>query len=461
MSVLRAAEQQNVSLVDLHSSPTVRTSLRRPTLLFSAVLLVLPVGGLTSAAIYIAAALWALGGARRAIEALTISWLVTFVNPAIAGGASSAEALRWAVLAGAAGGVFGELALRRDSVPKIVIHLVAFSATAGMISIARSAFVDVSLFKLATFLLGSSTILTGFHLTRDLNEHWRAWLTALLITVVGCSLPLVFTSLGYLRNATGFQGVLNHPQAFAIFLAPAVAWLATRSVMRDAAVTRAERLLLWITPILLFLTQGRTGIAAIILAAVCAGAIGLLFRSDWRVQFARALMGYRRLLAISAGLCGLALGSEVLYERTLAFMMKGSTGTTVRESLAVSRGALLERSLANFANQPWFGVGFGMPSDPSRFEIVRDPYLGLPVSGAVEKGTMPVAVLEEVGIVGALIVVVMLVALLRPAARRRSVGPFMMAATAVTVNIGESVFFSVGGMGLMMWLYIGYGRIAE
>ena len=89
-------------------------------------------------------------------------------------------------------------------------------------------------------------------------------------------------------------------------------------------------------------------------------------------------------------------------------------------------------------------------------EVQRDPIFRLPVSAPVEKGMLATAVLEETGAIGALMFLVLLGSLLVPAARKGNFCHLWLGCTCLAVNFGESVFLSFGGMGLFIWLIIGY-----
>src|SRR5690606_11413311 len=85
-----------------------------------------------------------------------------------------------------------------------IVHAVLFSSV-----------VDVSVLKAVSWTLAMATLIAAW---RGLNDEERIaladrvfrGLTLLMIV----SLPLLVLPVGYLRNGTGFQGVLNHPQAF-------------------------------------------------------------------------------------------------------------------------------------------------------------------------------------------------------------------------------------------------------
>lgn len=66
---------------------------------------------------------------------------------------------------------------------------------------------------------------------------------------------------------------------------------------------------------------------------------------------------------------------------------------------------------------------------------------------------MPVAVVEELGIFGALAVLGWLLVVLRRGAQA-GVQRFAVLITLVLVNFGESMFFSVGGMGMLLLILL-------
>src|SRR5665811_240325 len=100
------------------SGPSLALSWSTPWVLSALkviLILVLPLAGAAAhAAAYLLLAAWALGRARRAIEALTLTWLITFLNPGIYNLSPQSDALRWVVI-GAAFLAVSREALRRRS----------------------------------------------------------------------------------------------------------------------------------------------------------------------------------------------------------------------------------------------------------------------------------------------------------------------------------------------------------
>jgi hypothetical protein len=104
--------------------------------------------------------------------------------------------------------------------------------------------------------------------------------------------------------------------------------------------------------------------------------------------------------------------------------------------------------LDSVKQKPLTGIGFGVPSEGGlSTPIVYDPIFNLPIMATVEKGVMPVAVLEELGIPLGIIVYLWLAWLFVLAARGGAVA-FATFSASLAVNAAEAMFFSPGGAGL-------------
>ena len=405
---------------------------------------------------YVLLTLWALGGARRAIEALTLSWLLTFLNPGICSLAAQSDLLRWIVIAAAFVSVVVSALRNRFSIPASLVWLLAFSGVSAFLAVAVSYAPDVSLFKLVSFTLGAGTILWGFHLTAHEASYWRTWFLVLLAVVVFVSLPLIAMPLGYVRNNRGFQGILNHPQAYGTFLGVLSAWL---------TIMLFERRLWGIFPwtllaaalASLFLTQSRTGAVAAVGAPLLCVAWNILRRPGVMRRGMTLLVRLSPVLII--GVIVILLNVQTIQRSIESFILKGRTGRAVAEAFHASRGDVIQESWANFQEHPITGIGFGVASDPRKFHVKRDSVLNLPVGASVEKGFLFSAVLEEVGILGFALFVGLIASILWPTFRSKTaMAPLALALGALLVNVGESLFFALGGAGLLVWLLFGAAR---
>jgi len=113
-----------------------------------------------------------------------------------------------------------------------------------------------------------------------------------------------------------------------------------------------------------------------------------------------------------------------------------------------SRTGLINRGWANFQGSPLVGIGFGVSTDP--YFIANASLLYAPV----EKGFLPVAVLEEVGILGTITFLAFLLALFITLVRDRNIPGFTMFFSYLASNLGEASFFALGGHASFMWLFV-------
>jgi hypothetical protein len=144
-----------------------------------------------------------------------------------------------------------------------------------------------------------------------------------------------------------------------------------------------------------------------------------------------------------------------------SFILKSGKASNIEEAYRGSRGRLIETSWDDFLGNPWFGSGFGVPSAIEDLQIVREPFLGLPISAATEKGNAFVALLGETGLVGAVLFGLLLWAMTKRVVYTASLSSAMLFFTALFVNAGEAVLFSLGGAGLIIWFYMSISLFNE
>ena len=139
-----------------------------------------------------------------------------------------------------------------------------------------------------------------------------------------------------------------------------------------------------------------------------------------------------------------------------------SSADTLLEAYQQSRGILIDPMLANIADDPWRGIGFGIASNPSEMVVQRDPFLGLPIGSSIEKGVAPLAIVEEVGVLGAILIIFWLLVFLRKGVVA-GLPPLAVLLTALILNLGEYTLFSAGGQGLLLMILFGwvYGSAAR
>ncbi len=423
--------------------------------------IIIPLAGASAhTTVYFILVAWSLGGPRRSIEALTLSWLLNVLNPGIYNLSPYAGILRWVILATSFASVAVGFFRYRECISKTVYWVWAFAFVAAGLSFFASYAPDVSLFKITTFVIGATTVLLAFQLTNNQSIYWETWFLTFFIVICLVSFPLVFSPLGYLRNGRGYQGLFSHPQTFAVFIAPFVAWLTMLIIEKKDWRARYWFFLpvLVISIISLIATQSRTS------ALAAGGALVVVFamslskqRANGWVLFVLRFILLAPVIAIAAWLNWSALNQSVT-----GFLLKTSGADNVAEAFYQSRGGGVEYMIKNFTQHPLTGIGFGIPSDPKLLEVARDPLFGLPVSAPVEKGFAVFAALEELGILGFGVLLGLLASIIAPVLDKHGGwAPTALSIATLLTNFGEAIFFAFGGAGLLVWLLIGSARVMK
>lgn len=396
-------------------------------------------------------AAYSLRGPKESVQALTVlAFLIMTSKLDVSIG-------RWAILFAAFGRTLWDSIIGGQSTPRLLRPILGFAVVVFGTSLVASDFVAVSLLKLVTFVAGTSTVLICLHRTRHLMGYWLDWLYTLGLFILIASIPFYFSAAGYARNDVGFQGIMNHPQTLGPILAPITVFLTGMYAFypgRKNGLVGLAALLGWVE---MYTTLSRTSIFAVVLALGIVMLVGFSIRNDaWGSKLGQTLSRPTVLIALFFMVAVAGLQSQAIQQTISGFIFKDDSAGSVAQVLQQSRGGLQDRSMANFRESPLIGIGFGAPSDPERFErqLEYGP-MGIPVSASVEKGFMPSAVLEETGIIGAILVLILLGYLLVPVVRYGNMVAFWMLMTGLLVNLGEMIFFSMGGNGLYLWLIFG------
>lgn len=406
----------------------------------------------TVLASYVTLALYALAGRRQAIEALALSWLFSMLNPGIGGEAGDAALGRYVVLVG----VVGSILFHRPSVRivpqmgRLRMMTIMLGTFFSLHAVLFSPSPDVSILKAVSWTLVITALLTAWaglsQMEHDVlaNRMFRGLVAVMLI-----SLPLIFSPLGYLRNGTGFQGILSHPQSFGPTMALLGVWTIGRMLGENCPPW--SLIVLSVTCVaLIVLSEARTAAGALVLGLGTAliAVSHLSERSIW--ELVPALRSGRLLLICAFATIGAIVSATHLGGLVDNFISKSGRAEvqSILEAYELSRGGLIEEMWSNIKERPVSGIGFGIASHPYDMDVLRDSIVGLPVGAAIEKGVMPLAVLEEVGLLGFVLVTAWVVVLLKGCAPG-GVAPLGTGITVMFLNMGEATFFSPGGFGLL------------
>ncbi len=194
-------------------------------------------------------------------------------------------------------------------------------------------------------------------------------------------------------------------------------------------------------------------------AFVFAGSLSLLMApwiSGQRLPYALSRARSSRLLLLAAtAAVGVALAWPIIDDRLSSYILKRSEAAGVAGAYEASRGGGIQKMWHNFKQHPLVGTGFGIEPNPDRMTVAREPFLGLPISAPVEKGVLPLAILEETGVTGFIAVAGWLLVMWRRALNR-GVLSVLVLLTALLMNLGECTLFSPGGFGLLPLILLGW-----
>ena len=296
----------------------------------------------------------------------------------------------------------------------------------------------------------------GFHLLGVTLAFLVLQPRAALGLVMLVSLPLVIFPVGYLSNGTGFQGVLNQPQVFGATMAILGAWSAARMIGDRSPSWLVIGLVVACLAMILMSEARIAGVSIVLGLFAAVFTVSAGGRRSIKFSFP-GLRSKKVMLVAALAVGGLGLAAGKAESLATHFISKSgrAEATSLLAAYQGSRGGLIGEMWQNIKEKPFTGIGFGIASDVHEMNVQRDPLLGLPLGAPIEKGVLPVAVLEEVGLFGLGFVVAWLWSFLRYWIRG-GVVPVSVGLTILLLNMGEATLFSPGGMGLLSLILIGW-----
>lgn len=402
---------------------------------------------------FVILALFATYGKAQAVMSILVSGIFMLLNPALLPSAKLAEIGRYVVLFAAL-----KSALTRKSTDFVNLNRsVSMTVTICLVifiifhSLLISEISEISLFKILAWSLTIGILIKCWS---GIDPHERYQLEELifvvLVLIALASVPLLAIGAGREVNGTGFQGVLGHPQAFGII----IGFLGTWSTLTflDSPTTPMS-IIAASSYALVILSGARTAFFSMIVGLL---ATFIIIPILTRRRLASLLPGLHHPLAIPAALfiiLGLIATSSSLEGVLTQFINKGRQFDDLTEAYADSRGKLIEIMLMNIDRNFYSGIGFGIASDPYEMKITRDPIFGIPISAVIEKGALPFAVFEELGLFGFLIFILWMITVTFRASRS-GVVPLALTLVFIALNFGESTLFSAGGAGIVGLIFL-------
>ena len=414
------------------------------------------VGGAVAAVSYVLLAVYALLGRAQIIHSLALLSLFSVLNAGIIFmSPNDSSVLRYIPILGAAVSLLlrSHASIVRGSlnISLLVLGTLCLGAFLFIHSMLFSQVLDVSILKSVLWVTVMVILLAAWRGLSPLeHDRLKRQLFGGLVVSMLVSLPfLTVANIGYATNGNGFQGIFNQPQVFGLLMATLAACLIGR-LSQPVRYRWLDILLLVLSLLLLLMSETRTAGFALVLALAGAPIIFFVFRGRGR-----------SLLKSLTSICVIFFVVWFSFSEQLTkFAFKRDNAVDISETLEASRGILMFPMIANIAENPMSGIGFGVGSIPSERYVKRDNILGLPSGAPVEKGVLPLAVIEELGAPGFFAVVLWLWMMFRRS-YRAGFYPFLLLSLVLLMNLGEATLFSTGSIGLFFLILITWAVTAK
>lgn len=415
---------------------------------------------ITADLVYLTLAFMAVLGGKNTIYAFILCWFFTLINPVLAPENSLGMVGRYLVILGGFLGIILKFFIQKN---KLIDKYALFTGLIFLIifihSLIFSSIPSISILKISSWFFVFCVLFYCWNSLDELNRNLIfEKILSLLIIILVFSIPFLFIpAIGFARNGTGFQGLLNHPQAFG----PTVALLGVivgGKILANKNNKLFDLFLFSLCVVFIILSEARTAGLGMLLALI----VGLLlnpilskkhfteanpiFKNKWTYFYSIIILFFAYLF------------SGLYLNKLKDYFFKRTDSSSLFEAAENSRGGLVEKMLINIENNPLTGIGFGMSSNPEDMKIEFDPFFNIPISAVTEKGVLPIAILEELGIVLGIIVFFWFVLSFYRSAQV-DVQKLCIVICIVCLNLGEYMFFSVGGMGMLMLIFFTFSVV--
>lgn len=261
------------------------------------------------------------------------------------------------------------------------------------------------------------------------NKNFIDWLSAILSLVIMASLIFIRNSTGYLLNGFSFQGILNHPNLFGVFIALALSFLIFYIIKYKKRVYLIV-VVIFIGLIELFLSNSRTAAIAFIASVI------ILFLFSKISLFKKLFV-----LIVSLGVTAVVFSIPTVNNYIIEFIQKGQSSNQI----LFSRASQINKLKIGMDQAPFLGSGFGVPINTG--SLALDSY-------SFEAGNLIFGLLIYTGIVGTLVYLIYLLYIALIGFKGKNIALILFVAT-ILVNMGELIMFSPNSMGIFCYILWG------
>jgi hypothetical protein len=249
-----------------------------------------------------------------------------------------------------------------------------------------------------------------------------------------------------------FNGLTWHPQTLGPMLAMLNAFLLSDYLCSFKRRNWLYRSLLAGIPVLVYMSSSRTAFFAYLISLF---SVVFFFRKEHLVVRSKRQRVFNRFVLLAF----LSVFVLSIYSRAFvqldAFLRKTreveklEDGLSRTESLTASRMGLIEEGIANFMEKPLIGNGFQVSKLMKGYNLFEHGFI---FTAPIEKGVLLVMILEEGGLLGAILFLSFLVSLYVTYTRLAFTCFLSTFTVFLGLNSGEAAFFSTSGGGGILWM---------
>lgn len=266
-----------------------------------------------------------------------------------------------------------------------------------------------------------------------------------------------------LRESTGlklFAGMTNQSQCLAVVLPCSLAWLACDMFFIEKRLSPFHVWTILAGLPLIYLTRSRSALLSSVVGMIlvyfyCLKKVNI--RQHIRARLRSAMFLAMFFVTVAAGVMEVRNQSISRWLRKTEDLSVDTRG--FGEAFTSSRQGLIDESMKDFRRNPLLGSGFQVTEE---MQYTFKHHDGLILSASIEKGVLPVMILGETGILGAVAFVVFLISFYATCVRKKYYCCATLHTIFLTTNMAEATYFSPGGSGGYIWvLTVGGGFIID
>ena len=332
----------------------------------------------------------------------------------------------------------------------------------------------LKIINFAIFLLGLYIGTRNIHRSpKDILLLRNTFIAIAVFIIYGSLATLPFPSVAYLTSVRNiianygleyaddmlvttsrklFTGVTAHCQFLGPMAASLFGWLLCDMWLSEKKFSWLHIILLVPIPFISYMTRSRAALLSLLVATIAA-----LFLCLKKAKLPRKTKQSFIVLATCAVvfLFSYAVVSEIRNETISKWLRKTNDiendDRSLSDAITGSRQGLIAKNMIDFKRNVFLGSGFQVDANTrTMYKIGRASLF----SASIEKGLLPLMILGETGILGALVFLLFLLAFFSTCARKKYIATSALFIVYLSTNMAEATFFSPAGGGGTLWIYL-------